>query len=122
MPRITRIMILAAIAAATAPSAPGIAAAAAGTGSGSRPPGVANSDWVAAERAAASQSAPLDRFSLIGVHTITPVPTAVVGTNSDPEGFQFGDAAVGAAVMAGLVLLGAAGALAVRRRAQVRHG
>ena len=122
MPRITRIMILAAIAAATAPSAPGIAAAAAGTGSGSRPPGVANSYWVAAERAAASQSAPLDRFSLIGVHTITPVPTAVVGTNSDPEGFQFGDAAVGAAVMAGLVLLGAAGALAVRRRAQVRHG
>jgi hypothetical protein len=41
-------------------------------------------------------------------------PTASSGS----EGFQYGDAAVGAGLMAGLVLLGMAGALAARRRRQ----
>jgi MYXO-CTERM domain-containing protein len=41
-------------------------------------------------------------------------PTATSGS----EGFQYGDAAVGAGPMAGLVLLGMAGALAARRRRQ----
>ena len=38
----------------------------------------------------------------------------------NPE-FQYDDAAIGAGVMAGLILLGTAGTLAVRRRTQPRH-
>jgi LPXTG-motif cell wall-anchored protein len=78
----------------------------------------AAADRIAAEHAAASLSAPLDRFTLANVHTITPTTTAGVSTNSDSEGFHFGDAAVGAGLMAGLVLLGTAGAFAARRRRQ----
>jgi hypothetical protein len=39
-------------------------------------------------------------------------------TTSGSDGFQYGDAAVGAGLMAGLVLLGIAGTLAARRRRQ----
>jgi hypothetical protein len=39
-------------------------------------------------------------------------------TTSGSKGFQYDDAAVGAGLMAGLVLLGTAGTLAARRRRQ----
>ena len=48
----------------------------------------ASADQIAAERAALSPSAPLDRFSLIHVHTITPTTTTGVGGTSDSEGFE----------------------------------
>jgi hypothetical protein len=117
MPRIKRIVTLAAISVATATSAPGIAGAVAigpGVGSASTP----NPDSVAAQRAATSMSAPLDRFGLLHVHTITLAPTSVVTGRSGPEGFQLGDFAIGAGAMAGVVLLGAAGAITVRRLAR----
>jgi hypothetical protein len=60
----------------------------------------------------------LDRFGLIHVHTITPAIASVVGPGSDPEVIEFGNAAIGAAVVAGLVLLATAGANTVRRRAR----
>ncbi len=83
----------------------------------------ASADRIAAERAAASPSAPLDRFALIKVHKIkiTPTTTSGVSGNPDPEGFHSGDAAIGAGVMAGLVLLGSAGLIAARRRRQPLH-
>jgi hypothetical protein len=78
----------------------------------------ASADQIAAERAAHSPSAPLDRFSLAGVHRLTlSTPTEASGT-SGSEGFHLGDAAIGAGLMAGLLLLGAAGTLAARRRRQ----
>ncbi len=45
-------------------------------------------------------------------------PTIVRGT-APSSGFDYGDAAIGAGVMAGLTLLGAAGTLTIRRRIQV---
>jgi hypothetical protein len=73
-------------------------------------------DLIAAQRAAANPSASLDRFALINVHKIPPATTS---GNSDQQRFHFGDAAIGAAVTAGLVLLGiAAGLLGARRRRQ----
>jgi len=120
MSRIRRIITLAAIAAATAAWAPAIAGAVLiGPGAGSG--GIPYSDLVAAEHAAASQSATLDRFGLIHVHAIPLATTPVVSGSADPEGFQFGDAAIGAGAMAGLLLVGAACAITVRRRAHVRH-
>jgi hypothetical protein len=70
-------------------------------------------DLIAAQRAAATPSASLDRFALIDVHKI---PLATTSGNPNPEQFQFGDAAIGAGVTAGLVLLAIAGLLAARRR------
>jgi len=76
-------------------------------------------DLIAAQRAAANPSASLDRFALINLHQIPPATTS---GNSDQQRFHFGDAAIGAAVMAGLVLLGiAAGLFAARRRRQPLH-
>lgn len=75
-------------------------------------------DLIAAQRAAANPSASLDRFALINVHKI---PLATPSGNSNPEHFHFGDAAIGAGVTAGLVLLGIAGLLAARRRRQPLH-
>ena len=75
-------------------------------------------DLIAAQRAAANPSASLDRFALINVHKIPPATTS---GNSNPEQFHFGDAAIGAGVTAGLVLLGIAGLLAARRRRQPLH-
>jgi hypothetical protein len=69
----------------------------------------------------AQLSAALLRSAQIYGRNITP-STAVVSVKSNPQGFQFGDAAIGAGVMAGLVTLGLAGTLVVRRRAQLRHG
>jgi LPXTG-motif cell wall-anchored protein len=37
------------------------------------------------------------------------------------NGFDYGDAGIGAAAMAGLALLGAAATLAIRRRSQLRR-
>lgn len=88
---------------------------ASGSGSTSNP---SHADLVAAERAATHMSATLDRFGLIHVHTI---PPTIVSRNSDPQGFQVGDVAIGAGAMAALVLLGTASALTVRRRAHLRH-
>jgi hypothetical protein len=120
MPRIKRIITLAAIAAATAAWAAPIAGAVPiGPGSGSG--GIPYFDLVAAEHAAASRSATLDRFGLIHVHTIPLATTPVVSGSANPEGFQFGDAAIGASAMAGLMLVGAAGAITVRRHAHLRH-
>ena len=48
----------------------------------------------------------------------------VISTTSgagSTSAFQFDDAAIGAGVMAGLAMLGMAGALPLRRRAQLRH-
>jgi hypothetical protein len=66
-----------------------------------------------------------------GVQTSTPGPwggpmssgpslTIVRGT-APTTGFDYGDAAIGAGVTAGLTLLGAAGTVTVRRRTQLRH-
>src|SRR5262249_24600824 len=95
MPRIKRIVTLAAISAATAASAPGIAGAVPigpGVGSGGTP----NPESVAAQRAATIMSAPLGRFGLLDMHTIRPATTSVVTRQSGPDGFQLGDAAIGA--------------------------
>jgi hypothetical protein len=81
----------------------------------------ASADRTAADRAAASPSAPLDRFALIKVHTVTPTTASAVTGNSGSGGFDVGDAAIGAGVMSGLVLLGIAGGLAVHRRRQPLH-
>jgi hypothetical protein len=51
-------------------------------------------------------------------HPISSTPTS---TASHSPGFQYDDAAIGAGVMVGLVLVGTAGALGVRRRGQLRH-
>jgi hypothetical protein len=75
-------------------------------------------DVIAAQRAAANRSASLDRFALINVHEIPPATTSA---NSDPQRFNIGDAAIGAGITVGLVLLGAAGVLAARRRRQPVH-
>jgi len=71
----------------------------------------------ARRRAAASPSAPLAWFGLIQVHTITPATASLVGPGSDPEGIEFGNAAIGPAVVARLTAPGMASAIAVRRRA-----
>jgi hypothetical protein len=47
---------------------------------------------------------------------VTPRHTAPVTAVRNSPGFQFGDAAIGAGLMTGLLLLGTAGTLAVRRR------
>jgi hypothetical protein len=44
-----------------------------------------------------------------------------VSTAKSSEGFDYDDAAIGAGVIAGLVLVGTAGTLAVRRRGQLEH-
>jgi hypothetical protein len=94
---------------------------AASSGSGSGSGSTKNPDLVEAERAATSMSAPLDRFGLIHVHNIARIPGSEVTRNQGPEAFQFDDAAIGAAAMAGLVLLGTASATTVRRRTHLRQ-
>lgn len=47
--------------------------------------------------------------------------TRVVSTTQGSPGFQYDDAAIGAGVMFGLVLLGTAGTFSVRRRGRLRH-
>ena len=74
-------------------------------------------DLIAAQRAAASPSASLNRFALINVRNIPAIPSG----DSNPERFHFGDAAIGAGVTAGLVLLGIAGLLVARRRREPLH-
>ena len=119
MPRIKLIITLAAFTAATAAAAPAIASAApiADAGSGS----TTNSDIVASQHAATSTSAPLDRFGLAHVHDIARTAGSEVSKASDPGGFQFDDAAIGAGALAGLVLLGTAAAATARRRVHLSH-
>jgi hypothetical protein len=45
----------------------------------------------------------------------------IVRGTAPSSGFDYGDAAIGAGVMAGVTLLGAAGTVTIRRRSQVRH-
>ena len=59
--------------------------------------------------------------SIIRVTTPGIAPQAVVRITTPPNGFDWGDAGIGAGVMAGLTLLGAAGAVTVRRRHALRH-
>jgi hypothetical protein len=68
----------------------------------------------------AQLSAALERQAQIYGRSIASTATPVASVSSNP-GFQFDDAAIGAAVMAGLVLLGIGGTLAVRRRSQLHH-
>ena len=56
-----------------------------------------------------------------GQGSITPRPTILPATPPS-TGFDYGDAAVGAGVMAGLTIVVTAGALTIRRRGLVRHG
>jgi hypothetical protein len=66
-------------------------------------------------------SAALLRIAQIDGRNVASTAAPVVSANPGSPGFQFGDAAIGAGVMAGLVLLGTAGTLAVRRRDQLRQ-
>jgi hypothetical protein len=50
-----------------------------------------------------------------------PISTTRASTAAGSHGFHYGDAAIGAALMGGLVLLGTAGTLATRRRRQPLH-
>jgi hypothetical protein len=52
--------------------------------------------------------------------SVTPTPT-IVRVTAPGDGFDYGDAAVGAGVVGGIALLTAAGGLTVRRRSQLRH-
>lgn len=70
MPRINCTIILSAIVAAAVAPAPGIARATANTPRDSGSARTLSSDRVAAERASASESAPLDPLSLTGVHPL----------------------------------------------------
>jgi len=56
-----------------------------------------------------------------GVAICTPRSTTHASTASGSHGFAYGDAAIGAALIAGLVSLGMASMLAVRRRRQPLH-
>jgi hypothetical protein len=51
----------------------------------------------------------------------TPSGTAPAQATATNQGFQYGDAAVGAGIASGIALLTAAGGLTVRRRGQLRH-
>jgi hypothetical protein len=83
------------------------------------PTAVAMPDFAAVARREASISAAFDRIAQANGRNITSTGTPVASTVN--PGFQYGDAAIGAGVMGGLVLLGTAGTLAVRRRTQPRH-
>jgi hypothetical protein len=64
-----------------------------------------------------------------GVQASTPGPwggpmssgPTIVRETAPSSGFSYGDAAIGAGVMAGLTLLGAAATLTIRRRSHVEH-
>jgi hypothetical protein len=68
-------------------------------------------ELIAAQRAAASPSASLDRFALINVHKI---PLATASRNSDPRPFPFAGAAIGAGGVL-LAMLGLVGGLVISR-------
>jgi hypothetical protein len=50
-----------------------------------------------------------------------PVPVPSTTASAAGDGFDYGDAAVGAGVAGGIALLTVAGGLTVRRRSQLRH-
>jgi hypothetical protein len=85
----------------------------------STPSVVAAPDKAAVSRDLASMSAAFDRIAQVNGANIASSATPAVSTVS-PE-FHYGDAAIGAGVMAGLILLGTAGTVAVRRRTQPHH-
>jgi hypothetical protein len=66
-------------------------------------------------------SAALLRMAQINGRNVATTATAPVASTTPNPGFQYGDAAVGGGLIAGLALLGTAGTLAVRRRGQLRH-
>jgi hypothetical protein len=76
---------------------------------------------VAAQHAATSTSAPLDRFGFAHLHQIARTAGSEPAKYSDPRGFQLDDAAIGAGALAGLVFLGTAGAVTIRRRVHLPH-
>jgi hypothetical protein len=105
-------------------------------------PSVAAHDQAAVAREPAGESAAFDRIAQAYDRDITPTTTRVVSTGSHlicaphsrscltisntpassaSEGFQLGDAAIGAGVMLGLMLLGAAGVLVARPSRELRH-
>jgi hypothetical protein len=82
-------------------------------------PFVAPPDQAAVARDKASIGAAFDRIAQAYDRNIT--PATVTSTAQNPQGFDYGDAAVGAGIVGGLVLLTAAGGLTVRRRSQLRN-
>jgi hypothetical protein len=107
-------------------------------------PSVVTPNQAAVAREQAGESAAFDRIAQAYDRNIAPTTTLVVSTGprlictprSEPpvcrpistltgssasEGFQFGDAAIGAGVMVGLTLLGAAGAVMVRPRSELHQ-
>jgi hypothetical protein len=106
------------IAVSSAAASSGSVAQTASAPRGSNDPAPTPAELSAARRAAANPSASLDRFALANVHK---VPLITTSANSSPEQFNFGDAAIGAGVTAGLMLLGIASLLAARRRRQPLH-
>jgi cytoskeletal protein RodZ len=86
------------------------------------PPAVAAADKAAIvrDRLADRVQSPLPTAAISG-HNVASPPIRVVSTTQGSPGFQYDDAAVGAGVMVGLVLLGTAGTLVVRRREDLRH-
>lgn len=63
----------------------------------------------------------LVRTTPVTGHEAPSTAKPAVTTSSGSQGFQFDDAAIGAGVMLGLVLLGGGTALVVRRRSQLSH-
>ena len=78
-------------------------------------------DRAAVARDKASIGAAFDRIALAFDRDSTSTATPVAGIAQGSPGFRYGDAAIGAGMMAGLILLGTAGAIAVRRRTPARH-
>ena len=70
---------------------------------------------LASQRLAQSMGGPRPTAARLGVPSSTPVPIV------EPGGFHWGDALIGAAVMAGIFLLGKAGALTRLRRRELTH-
>jgi hypothetical protein len=80
----------------------------------------ATPDQAAVAREQASESAAFERIARIDGRNIASSTGSVATVTSQPLGFQYGDAAIGAGVMAGLVLLAIGGAFAIRHRRQLR--
>jgi hypothetical protein len=110
------VLTVAAIAASTAQASAGLAGIRPVEAS---PVAQSSADQAVADRAALSPSAPLDRFSLIHVHTITPTTK---GPSAQPDnGFDWGDAAIGAAAGLTLTMLVGGGAILLSRRSSPRR-
>jgi hypothetical protein len=58
---------------------------------------------------------------IYGASDSNPPPDATPTSGTTSDGFDYGDAAVGAGIAGGLVLLTVPGGLTVRRRTQLQH-